>query len=240
MHATEQKLPEISGSFLFDALEDQIPHQLTRVIKKEESMRKFLKPILILFLTFTLVSCMTLAESQVRKRIKNYQDRQAALLSSEKMHVILLGTGGPLANETRDSSGVAIIAGGAFIVVDVGPGIVRNMNLSNLPGDMLSALFLTHFHSDHISDMGELSFSTWARGRAKKLDVYGPEGVEQVVNGYNMAYGLDSSYRTAHHSEEWMPSKNSGMIPNTLTITDPEKQASTTFLMARSSWVRIV
>ena len=97
------------------------------------------------------------------------------------------------------------------------------MNLSGLPSGNLSALLLTHYHSDHISDMGELNFMSLAQGRDKKLDVYGPEGVEQVVTGYNMAYALDSSYRTAHHTEEWMPSKNSGMIPHTLTIPNPEE-----------------
>jgi ribonuclease Z len=55
--------------------------------------------------------------------------------------------------------------------------------------------------------MGELDFMSWAQGRDKKLDVYSPEGVEQVVNGCNMAYAMDSSCRTAHHTEEWMPSK---------------------------------
>jgi len=67
---------------------------------------------------------------------------------------------------------------------------------------------------------------SWAQGRDKKLDVYGPEGVKQVVNGYNMVYALDSSYRTAHHTEEWMPSKNSGMTPHTLTIPNLEEAAS--------------
>ncbi|MBT3368628.1 MAG: MBL fold metallo-hydrolase [Nitrospina sp.] len=81
------------------------------------------------------------------------------------------------------------------------------MNLSGLPAGNLSALLLTHYHSDHISDMGELDFMSWAQGRDKKLDVYSPEGVEQVVNGCNMAYAMDSSCRTAHHTEEWMPSK---------------------------------
>jgi ribonuclease Z len=107
--------------------------------------------------------------------------------------------------------------------VDVGPGIVKNMNLSGLPAGDLSALLLTHYHSDHISDLGELNFMSWAQGRGQELDVYGPAGVEQVVNGYSMAYALDSSYRTAHHTEEWMPSRNSGMIPHTLTISNPEE-----------------
>ena len=168
-------------------------------------MKTFLKLIFLSLLTFTLASCQGYVESMIKKRMIKNQEEQAALLSSENMHVFLQGTGGPLANETRDSSGVAIIAGGEFIVVDVGSGIVRNMSLLNLPSQKLSALFLTHFHSDHISDMGELSFNSFVGGRAQKLDVYGPEGVEQVVNGYNMAYALDSVYRTAHHSKELMP-----------------------------------
>jgi ribonuclease Z len=184
--------------------------------------KKFQAIILCALVGLCLSSCDTLVESQIRSRFGDLLQRQAELLASEKMHIITLGTGGPVPNETRDNSGIGIIAGGKFVMVDVGPGTVKNMNLSGLPAGNLSALLLTHFHSDHISDMGELDFMTWAQGRDRKLDVYGPEGVEQVVNGYNMAYALDSSYRTAHHTEEWMPSKNSGMIPHTLTIPDPE------------------
>lgn len=171
----------------------------------------------------TLSSCEGRVQSAIKSNLEERQQKQAGLLSSEKMHIVTLGTGGPMPNETRDTSGIAIVAGGEVVLVDVGPAIVKNMNLSGLPVGNLSVLLLTHFHSDHISDMGELDFISWAQGRPKKLDVYGPQGVEQVVTGYNMAYALDSSYRTAHHGEEWMPSKNSGMIPHTLTIPDPEK-----------------
>jgi ribonuclease Z len=190
-------------------------------------VKKALMALFCALVCFFLTSCQaqveSRVESQIRRRLEAQQQRQAELLSSEKMHVFTLGTGGPMPNESRDSSGTAIIAGGEFILVDVGPGIVKNMNLSGLPAGNLSALLLTHFHSDHISDMGELDFMSWAQGRSKKLEVYGPEGVEQVVTGYNMAYALDSGYRTAHHTEEWMPSKNSGMTPHTLTIPNPEE-----------------
>ncbi|MBT4267711.1 MAG: MBL fold metallo-hydrolase [Deltaproteobacteria bacterium] len=186
-------------------------------------MIKIFKALLCAIVGTSLASCDSLMESQIKDRLTESQANQAAMLSSENMQVILLGTGGPLSNETRDSSGVAIIAGGEFVMVDVGPGIVKNMNLSGLPAGKISALFLTHFHSDHITEMGELDFMTWAQGRDKKLQVYGPEGVEQVVAGFNTAYAFDSSYRTAHHTEEWMPSKNSGMVASTLTIPDPEE-----------------
>ena len=57
------------------------------------------------------------------------------------------------------------------------------------------------------------NFMSWAQesGRSGPLAVYGPEGVEQVVRGFNMAYQLDSSYRVAHHGEAVMPSQAAGM-----------------------------
>jgi ribonuclease Z len=194
-------------------------HMLTQV----KIMKTFLKIFFCALVSVSLAACDSRVESRIRDNLEVAKEKQDALLSSENMHVFLLGTGGPMPNETRDNSGVAVVAGGIFILVDVGPGVVKNMNLSGLPAGKISALFLTHYHSDHISDMGELDFMTWAQGRDRKLDVYGPEGVEQVVAGYNMAYRLDSGYRTAHHTEKWMPSKNSGMVPHTLPIPNLEE-----------------
>jgi ribonuclease Z len=186
-------------------------------------MRLLVQALLFFLIVPSVAFSQSNLESRIRENFEKRLKKQASLLSSNKMHVFLLGSGGPMPNESRDTTALAVIAGGVFIMVDVGQGIVKNMNLLNLPAGKISALFLTHFHSDHISDMGELDFQTWAQGRDRKLDVYGPKGVKQVVDGFNMAYRQDSSYRTAHHSEEWMPSKNSGMVPHTLNIPDPEE-----------------
>lgn len=169
-------------------------------------------------LVISMSSCDRLVESQVKKQILKLQESQEQLLTSDNLHVVTLGTGGPISNKTRVSSGIAVIADGKFFLVDVGPGIVRNLNLESLPGGSITAVLLTHFHSDHISELGELNFMSWALGRPYPLDVYGPEGVDEIVAGFNQAYALDSSYRTAHHGEKWMPSKNSTMLPNTIGI----------------------
>ncbi len=185
-------------------------------------MKKFIQLVMLSFLVLSLGSCNSILERVIKNMMVDMQEEQATLINSDNMHVILLGSGGPLSNTERVASGYAIVAGGEFVMVDVGPGIVRNMNLEGMPADKLSAVFLTHFHSDHISDLGELSFMSWARGRQGKLKVYGPEGVDRVVNGYNMAYAQDSSYRTAHHGEEFMPSVNGSMIPITVAVPNPE------------------
>ena len=49
----------------------------------------------------------------------------------------------------------AVLGGGCFFLVDVGPGSWRGVALQGLPPSQLTAVLLTHFHSDHIGDLGE-------------------------------------------------------------------------------------
>ena len=52
-----------------------------------------------------------------------------------------------------------------------------------LPWNGLTHLFLTHFHSDHIDGLGETATIRWAGGDfTTPLPVYGPDGVQQVVD----------------------------------------------------------
>ena len=44
--------------------------------------------------------------------------------------------------------------GGEFVLVDAGPGTVRNADLLNLPSAGLTGVLMTHFHSHHIGDLG--------------------------------------------------------------------------------------
>lgn len=186
-------------------------------------MKRQILALLVLVFCLNLTSCQKITEFTIKKRFKQQQE-QTASFKDGRLHVVLVGTGGPLPNEERISAtSIAVLAGEEFILVDVGPGVVRNMGLQGLPLGNVTAVFLTHFHSDHISDLGELAFMSWAQRRSRqKLMVFGPEGVEQVVNGYNIAYGLDSNYRVAHHGEEVMPPSAAGIVANTLSIPDPK------------------
>ena len=45
-------------------------------------------------------------------------------------------------------------------------------------------MLLTHFHSDHIGDLGEAMTMSWTNGRPVALDVYGPPGVDRTVRRF--------------------------------------------------------
>jgi ribonuclease Z len=79
------------------------------------------------------------------------------------------------------------------------------MNSSNLPLYELDAVFTTHFHNDHYADLGDVMEWSWILGRRHILPIYGPTGITQIVDGFQSAYELEESYRTAHHGEELMP-----------------------------------
>jgi ribonuclease Z len=137
------------------------------------------------------------------------------LIDSPELHVILIGTGTPLVVENRSGPCTAIVGAGHFFLIDVGPGAYRSCTFLGLPMGRLDAVILTHFHSDHIGDLGEVMTFSWVAGRTNVLPVYGPEGVESVVDGFNKAYALDMGYRRDHHAPYLTPSLH-GLKPITL------------------------
>jgi ribonuclease Z len=149
------------------------------------------------------------------------------------LHVGLCGSGSPMADPTRAGPCVAVVAGRRLFVVDTGPGSTRRLALMQLPPQEVSAVFLTHFHSDHIGDLGELMLQRWAGGAATTpLPIYGPTGVDQVVAGFEAAYALDRGYRIAHHGPKVMPPPGWGgqarpfaiskTGPNVLVVDEPD------------------
>lgn len=145
-----------------------------------------------------------------------------AMLSDGQLHVLLCGTGSPLPDATRVSACTAVVAGGEFVLIDAGPGSWRSATLTNLPMQYLSAVLLTHFHSDHIGDLGETVTQSWLAGRAKLLDVYGPPGVERVVAGFAQAYAHDVDYRVAHHGDKILPRATAGATARVVNVVNDE------------------
>ncbi len=127
------------------------------------------------------------------------------------LSVGLCGAGSPLPDPTRAGPCTLVLAGQQLFEVDAGQGSAKVMQLMGFAPARVDALFLTHYHSDHIADLGELMLQHWAGGAAKApLPIYGPTGLEQVLDGFEAAYQLDRGYRIAHHGPRIVPPSGFG------------------------------
>jgi ribonuclease Z len=128
------------------------------------------------------------------------------------LHLALCGAGGPLPAPNASGPCVAVVAGEQLFVVDAGTDGPRNLARMGYQPGTIQGVFLTHFHSDHIDGLGELGTLRWAGGdNATPLPVYGPEGVERVVDGFNAAYAQDFVYRHEHHGDLVAPMSAAGL-----------------------------
>ena len=147
-------------------------------------------------------------EQGIRRRIIRGQEQAAevaaALQRTDSITTVLCGTGSPMAREGAQTC-TAVFVNGQFLLFDAGDGAMASMRASNLPLSNLDAVFITHYHNDHYADLGDVMEWSWILGRRLILPVRGPTGITQIVEGFESAYELEATYRTAHHGAELMP-----------------------------------
>lgn len=150
---------------------------------------------------------MAVAQRLVSKRLAADALRELP----EGLHVGLCGAGSPFPDERRAGPCTVVVAGQRLFVFDAGGGSTRNIGKMGFVHGRIEAVFLTHFHSDHIDGLGELMLQRWvSTGNTAPLPVHGPAGVEQVVGGLLQSYALDRQYRVAHHGEQALPAGGFG------------------------------
>jgi ribonuclease BN (tRNA processing enzyme) len=97
--------------------------------------------------------------------------------------LILLGTGGgPRPNKMRAQSSGVVLVNDVPYVVDCGEGVSHQLVFANVPLRNLRYIFITHHHSDHNLDYGNLMYNAWASGFKGRIDTYGPPPIEKITN----------------------------------------------------------
>ena len=134
------------------------------------------------------------------------------------LHVGLCGAGSPMPDDQRMGPCTAVVAGKRLFVFDTGNGSTRNLGKMGFIHGHIEAIFLTHFHSDHIDGLGELLMQRWvSTGNSTPVSIFGPPGVEKVVEGFMWAYGQDGHYRTVHHGDPTVPASGFGAVAKLFT-----------------------
>jgi ribonuclease Z len=166
---------------------------------------------------------------------------RAPYLSDDALHIFLCGTGSPMPDMTRANACAAVIANGRVVIIDAGPGAWSRLAAANVPGAKVDTVLLTHLHSDHIGDLGEVETQSWLGGRKVPLQVDGPpapdakerttdaeaetfgtSGTEDVVKGFAQAYNADAEFRIAQ-GHDLVPTEAARMIGHDVPRPGPEE-----------------
>jgi ribonuclease BN (tRNA processing enzyme) len=117
---------------------------------------------------------------------------------SARTRLILLGTaGGPRPRVSRSAPAQAIVVGDTAYVVDCGDGVARQLVLAGVPLRGVRDIFITHHHSDHNADYGNLILLAWAAGLQARVDSWGPPPLSRMTNLLFEMDAADIAARTA-------------------------------------------
>jgi ribonuclease Z len=118
------------------------------------------------------------------------------------LEVVLLGTGSPIPDPNRAGPATLVRAGETNLLVDCGRGVLLRTAAAGTGAAQLGAVLLTHLHSDHFTDLGDVITTSWITTFERKpLPVFGPARTSEVVDGVLASLGPDIEYRLAHHDD---------------------------------------
>ena len=118
------------------------------------------------------------------------------------MDIILTGTGSPMVDPNRAGPSTLVKAGDQSFLVDCGRGVLMRAAAVGAQAANLTALLLTHLHSDHITDLSDIITTRWVTTVGPNpLTIIGPPGTKAVVEATLAALAPDISYRIHHHAD---------------------------------------
>jgi ribonuclease Z len=125
---------------------------------------------------------------------------QGSAQAQDLFRVTLLGTGTPTPRLDRLGPATLVEAGNEKLLFDAGRGIPIRLAQIQIPVARLDALFITHYHSDHVSGIPDVWLTGWlpaGGGRTKPFRMIGPTGAKELMSNLERAYAADVRIRIA-------------------------------------------
>tara|TARA_Y100000991_G_scaffold51720_1_gene37553 strand:+ start:55 stop:1107 length:1053 start_codon:yes stop_codon:yes gene_type:complete len=178
-----------------------------------------MKKILILtscVVSIFIIGLVSLNSHSIQDRILNIglknilSSAEPFLDKEDTLKVVICGSRSPLPSPGRAESCVLVEAGDDIYIFDLGNGSVNNLTQYQLQWPNVKAVLITHMHSDHMADLPDAHLQSWIQGRNSPLKVYGPEGINLVTKGFELAYSADYQYRNEHHGDDMLPMSIAG------------------------------
>jgi ribonuclease BN (tRNA processing enzyme) len=108
------------------------------------------------------------------------------------MKLVVLGSGTSVPHPARSSSAHWLeTGGGSTLLLDIGAASVHRMAQERLNWVNLDAVWISHFHLDHLGGLFPFLFGTKhapaTQTRRKPFHVYGPRGLEKLFQAFDTA-----------------------------------------------------
>jgi ribonuclease BN (tRNA processing enzyme) len=108
------------------------------------------------------------------------------------MEIIILGSGTTVPLAQRASPAFAVIIEDQLILMDIGPGTVRQTAVAGLKHEDIDFITISHFHPDHTADLIHFIFATRhppILSKRKPFTIIGPEGFRQFLTLLKQPFG---------------------------------------------------
>jgi ribonuclease BN (tRNA processing enzyme) len=145
--------------------------------------------------------------------------RVVAQMKKPRTRLVLLGTkGGPRVGLNASNPANLVVVNDVPFVVDCGAGVSHQLVAAGVPIPSLRYIFITHHHSDHNLEYGNLFYNAWAAGLSTPISSYGPVGLEQMTNTYWELNKFDVETRIA---DEGRPDPRKLLIAKDINADGP-------------------
>jgi len=108
------------------------------------------------------------------------------------MKLIILGSGTSVPHPQRASPSIALFIDDQFLLMDIGPGTLRQLAIAGLTFQDIDYVCISHFHPDHTADLIHFLFATRyppiLRTR-KSFTIIAPETFNQFLTLLKRPYG---------------------------------------------------
>src|SRR5215470_16029199 len=99
--------------------------------------------------------------------------------------IVFLGTkGGPRVGIGASNPANLVVVNGTPFVIDCGMGVSRQLVAAGAPLEAVKYIFISHHHSDHNLEYGNLVYNAWATGLSTPIHSFGPKGLEAMTKTY--------------------------------------------------------
>ncbi len=108
-----------------------------------------------------------------------------AQTAKPRTRIVFLGTkGGPRVGVGPSNPANLVMVNDTPFVIDCGMGVSHQLVTAGVPLESVKYIFISHHHSDHNLEYGNLVYNAWAAGLSTPVHSFGPKGIEAMTETY--------------------------------------------------------